>query len=99
MHYRSNFIDRFVKCRALNKNLHPVINLTIRRTTNYSHEAHEGDINGAHNGNEFYGEVYADEPLAEEEWIQNYEGGENERIEAEIKFRRRFDGSDNISEW
>ena len=45
------------------------------------------------------GIAYADEPLADEEWLNKYHKEENERLEAEEKFLRRFDGSLEISEW
>ena len=64
---------------------------------NSNHEA--DDNNGVSDENDFSGVAYADEPLADEEWIRNYEAAENERLEAEIKFRQRFDGSVEVSEW
>ena len=40
-----------------------------------------------------------DESVADEEWLNKYHKEENERLEAEQKFLRRFDGSLEISEW
>jgi hypothetical protein len=45
------------------------------------------------------GLAYSEEPLADEEWIRNYQEAENERIQYEENLRKRFDGSLEISEW
>ena len=67
---------------------------------NSNHEVRVEDHNiGTSDANDFSGAAYADEPLANEEWIWNYEAAENERLEAETKFRKRFDGSVELSEW
>ena len=43
--------------------------------------------------------AYADEPLASEEWLENYNRQENERLELEEKLRKRLDGTTEVSEW
>ena len=43
--------------------------------------------------------AYADEPLANEEWLENYNRQERERLELEEKLRKRLDGSVQVSEW
>ena len=45
------------------------------------------------------GLAYADEPLADDEWLQNYNRQETERLEQEEKLRSRLDGSVEVSEW
>ena len=45
------------------------------------------------------GLAYSEEPLADEEWIRNYQEAENVRFEFEENLRKRFDGSLEISEW
>ena len=45
------------------------------------------------------GLAYSEEPLADEEWIRNYQEAENERIQYEENLRKRFDGPLEISEW
>jgi hypothetical protein len=45
------------------------------------------------------GLAYSEVPLADEEWIRNYQEAENERIQYEENLRKRFDGSLEISEW
>ena len=47
----------------------------------------------------FSGLAYADESLADEEWLQNYQEVENKRLEEQLNFLKRFDGSLEISEW
>ena len=43
--------------------------------------------------------AYADEPMADEEWLKNYNRQERERLELEKKLRKRLDGSVEVSEW
>ena len=43
--------------------------------------------------------AYADEPLANEEWLENYHRQERECLELEEKLRNRLDGSVEVSEW
>lgn len=43
--------------------------------------------------------AYSEEPLADEEWLENYQKAESERLELEQKLCERFDGSVEISEW
>ena len=43
--------------------------------------------------------AYADEPLANEEWLENYNRQERERLELIEKLRKRLDGSVKVSEW
>ena len=43
--------------------------------------------------------AYVDEPLANEEWLENYNRQERERLELEEKLRKRLDGSVQVSEW
>jgi hypothetical protein len=45
------------------------------------------------------GLAYADEPLADEEWLANYNKQEKERLEIEKKLCKRLDGSVQLSEW
>ncbi|CAB3985984.1 Hypothetical predicted protein [Paramuricea clavata] len=45
------------------------------------------------------GLAYADEPLADEEWLANYNRQEKERLEIEEKLCKRLDGSVQLSEW
>lgn len=45
------------------------------------------------------GLAYADEPLADDEWLQNYNRQERERIEPQEKLGRRLDGSVEVSKW
>ncbi|CAB4003761.1 Hypothetical predicted protein [Paramuricea clavata] len=45
------------------------------------------------------GLAYADEPLADDEWLQNYNRQERERLELQEKLERRLDGSVEMSEW
>ena len=42
--------------------------------------------------------TYADEPLANEEWLENYNRQERERLELIEKLRKRLDGSVKVSE-
>ena len=43
--------------------------------------------------------AYADEPMADEEWLENYNRQERERLELEEKLKKRLDGSVEVSEW
>ena len=43
--------------------------------------------------------AYADEPMADKEWLENYNRQERERLELEEKLRKRLDGSVEVSEW
>ena len=43
--------------------------------------------------------AYVDGPLANEEWLENYNRQERERLELEEKLRKRLDGSVQVSEW
>ena len=43
--------------------------------------------------------AYREEPLADQEWLENYKRQENERLELKEKLERRLDGSVQISEW
>ena len=43
--------------------------------------------------------AYVDEPLANEEWLENYNRQERERLELIEKLRKRLDGSVKVSEW
>ena len=43
--------------------------------------------------------AYADEPMADEEWLENYNRQERERLELEEKLRKRLDGSVEVREW
>ena len=45
------------------------------------------------------GLAYADEPLADEEWLANYNRQEKERLEIVEKLCKRLDGSVQLSEW
>ena len=45
------------------------------------------------------GMAYREEPLADQEWLENYKRQENERLELKEKLERRLDGSVQISEW
>jgi hypothetical protein len=44
------------------------------------------------------GLAYADEHLADDEWLQNYNRQERERLELQEKLGRRLDGSVEVSE-
>ena len=46
-----------------------------------------------------YGLAYADEPLADEPWLQNYNREEQERLEEEEKFNNRLNGLVEFGEW
>ena len=41
--------------------------------------------------------AYADEPLADKEWLENYNRQEREHLELEQKLRKRLDGSVEVS--
>lgn len=43
--------------------------------------------------------AYSDEPLADEEWIKNYEQQEKETAELEEQLVKRLNGSNPTSEW
>lgn len=43
--------------------------------------------------------AYAEEPLADEEWLNNYNKQEKERLELQETLARRLDGSMQLSEW
>ena len=45
------------------------------------------------------GLAYADEPLADKAWLENYNEAERERIQAEEEYIRRFEGLADIAEW
>ena len=45
------------------------------------------------------GIAYADEPLADEAWLETYHKEEQERLEVEEKLGKRLNGSVDISEW
>ena len=45
------------------------------------------------------GIAYREEPLADEEWLANYNQQENERLELKEKLGGRLDGSVQLSEW
>jgi hypothetical protein len=62
---------------------------------NGNHKTHE-DRNAV---SDFSSAAYADEPLADEEWIRSYEIAENERVKVEIKYQQTFDGLVEVSEW
>jgi hypothetical protein len=67
---------------------------------NSDHGAVDEAVSETSNDNRrFSGLAYADEPLADEEWLQNYQEAENKRLEEELNFLKRFDGSLEISEW
>ena len=43
--------------------------------------------------------VYADEPMSDDEWLENCNRKERERLELQEKLRKRLDGSVEVSEW
>ena len=43
--------------------------------------------------------AYAEEPLANEQWLANYNRQEKERIEIQEKLAKRLDGSVQLNEW
>ncbi|XP_046861933.1 uncharacterized protein LOC124455291 [Xenia sp. Carnegie-2017] len=45
------------------------------------------------------GLAYADEPLADEEWLENYNSQEQKRLELQEKLGKRLDGSVKVDEW
>jgi hypothetical protein len=45
------------------------------------------------------GFAYAEEPLADEAWLETYHREEQQRLEAEEQFTKRLNGSVEISEW
>lgn len=45
------------------------------------------------------GMAYREEPLADEEWLANYNRQENERLKLKEKLGRRLDGSVQLNEW
>ena len=45
------------------------------------------------------GIAYANEPLADEAWLETYHKEEQERLEVEEKLGKRLNGSVDISEW
>ena len=45
------------------------------------------------------GIAYADEPLADEAWLETYHKEEQERLEVEEKLGKRLNGSVDTSEW
>ena len=45
------------------------------------------------------GIAYADEPLADEAWLEEYRKEEQERLAAEEKLGNRLNGSTDIKEW
>ena len=44
-------------------------------------------------------EAYADEPLADEEWLAIYEAEKKEEEELESKLKGRLDGTEEASKW
>ncbi|CAB3983050.1 neurofibromin isoform X4 [Paramuricea clavata] len=71
-----------------------------------SYQTDDSDINfipGSDDGSSVEednaGLAYADEPLADDEWLQNYNRQERERLELQEKLGRRLDGSVEVSEW
>ncbi len=45
------------------------------------------------------GLTYADEPLADEEWLANYNQQEKERLDTEEMLAKRLNGSVEVREW
>ena len=45
------------------------------------------------------GLTYADEPLADEEWLANYNQQEKERLDTEEMLGKRLNGSVEVREW
>jgi hypothetical protein len=45
------------------------------------------------------GLTYADEPLADEEWLANYNQQEKERLDTEEMLGKRLNGSVGVREW
>ncbi len=43
--------------------------------------------------------AYADEPLADEAWLANYNREEQERLQTEEKLAKRLDGTVESGEW
>ena len=43
--------------------------------------------------------AYVDEPLANKEWLENYNRQERKHLEPEEKLRKRLDGSVDMSKW
>ena len=43
--------------------------------------------------------AYREEPLADQEWLENCNRQKNERLELKEKLERRLDGTVQISEW
>ena len=43
--------------------------------------------------------AYADEPLADEAWLANYNREEQERLQTEEKLAKRLDGTVELGEW
>ena len=43
--------------------------------------------------------AYVGEPLANEEWLENYNRQKRERLELEENLRKRLDGSVAVSKW
>ena len=61
----------------------------VNNDGNIHHDDSEDSIAGA----------YAEEPLADEAWLENYNREEQERLEIEEKLSRRLNSATEISEW
>jgi hypothetical protein len=48
---------------------------------------------------DLYLHAYSDEPLADEEWLAEYNREREEREERMVELRRRLDGTELINSW
>ena len=46
-----------------------------------------------------YLELYANEPLADEEWLQNYQKEQTQKLELEDELKRRVENRVQVSNW
>ena len=51
------------------------------------------------NSDEDTGIAYAEEPLADEQWLANYHARERERLDLEEKLTQRLNGSVELNQW
>ena len=86
--------------KQIQKNRKRVISrMTPIQILNTNSESVENISDSSSEDESAVGMRYREEPLADQEWLQNYNRQKNEQLELKEKLERRLGGSLQISEW
>ena len=93
----SSEADSEVSCQSDDSNFNFIPQYMIEDAELQVENHHEPDTNS--DDEDSSGLAYADEPLADEAWLENYNREEQERLEEEEKFNNRLNGLVELGEW